>query len=79
MTVLYTLFPVIRHSLFRRVRLTIALVPKAVIDTGFMKRATSSSSGFLSKDWIARRKSRELKADWKSYKFSRLKQSSVSK
>lgn len=81
MIALYTLFPVIlRRSLFRRVRLTIVLVPKAVIDKGFMERATSSSSVFLvPKDRIARRKSRELTTDRKSYKFSRLKQSSVPK
>jgi len=45
-------------TLFRRVRLTIALVPKAVIDTEFMEReTTSSSSGFLPKDRIERRNS----------------------
>lgn len=45
MTALYTLFPVIlRRPLFKRVRLTIVLVPKAIIDKGFMERATSSSS-----------------------------------
>ena len=45
MTALYTLFPVIlRRPLFKRVRLTIVLVSKAIIDKGFMERATASSS-----------------------------------